>query len=74
MCIRDSTPRVVRRRINAREKRFYESLKVLRDKQAEELKIDPTLIASRSTLVKLSLEDGEERDRILPWQRELLNL
>ena len=68
------TPRVVRRRINAREKRFYESLKVLRDKQAEELKIDPTLIASRSTLVKLSLEDGEERDRILPWQRELLNL
>lgn len=68
------TPRVVRRRINAREKRFYESLKVLRDKQAEELKIDPTLIASRSTLVKLSLEDGEERDRILPWQRKLLNL
>ena len=48
--------------------------KVLRDKQAEELNIDPTLIASRSTLVKLSLEDGEERDRILPWQRELLNL
>ena len=47
---------------------------MLRDKQAEELKIDPTLIASRSTLVKLSLEDEEERDRILPWQRELLNL
>ena len=68
------TPRIKRQRINASEKRFYESLKVLRDKQAEGLKIDPTLIASRSTLVKLSLEDGEERQRILPWQRELLNL
>jgi ribonuclease D len=67
-------PRITRRRIKASEKNFYESLKKTRDKQAEELKIDPTLIASRSTLVKLSLEDGDEKDRILPWQRELLNL
>ena len=67
-------PRVTRRRISANEKKFYESLKKIRDKQAEELKIDPTLIASRATLVKLSLEDGEEKMRILPWQRELLNL
>ena len=68
------TPRTVRRRITQSEKLFYESLKVLRDKQAKTLNIDPTLIASRSTLVKLSLEDGNERDQILPWQRELLNL
>jgi ribonuclease D len=68
------TPRTVRRRITQSEKLFYESLKVLRDKQAKALNIDPTLIASRSTLVKLSLEDGNERDQILPWQRELLNL
>ena len=68
------TPRITRRRIKASEKKFYESLKKIRDKQAEELKIDPTLIASRSTLVKLSLEDDDEKDRILPWQRELLNL
>jgi len=67
-------PRVTRRRISSNEKKFYESLKKIRDKQAEELKIDPTLIASRATLVKLSLEDGEEKMRILPWQRELLNL
>ncbi len=68
------TPRTVRRRITQSEKLFYESLKVLRDKQAKALNIDPTLIASRSTLVKLSLEDGDERKQILPWQRELLNL
>ncbi len=68
------TPRTVRRRITQSEKLFYESLKELRDKQAKELNIDPTLIASRSTLVRLSLEDGEEREQILPWQRELLNL
>ena len=68
------TPRTVRRRITQREKLFYESLKTLRDRQAKELNIDPTLIASRSTLVRLSLEDGEERNQVLPWQRELLNL
>ena len=67
-------PRTVRRRISQSEKLFYEALKALRDKQAKELNIDPTLIASRSTLVRLSLEDGEERKQILPWQRELLNL
>ena len=67
-------PKITRRRIKASEKEFYESLKKTRDKQAEELKIDPTLIASRSTLVKLSLEDENEKERILDWQRELLNL
>ena len=67
-------PRTVRRRISQSEKLFYEALKALRDKQAKELNIDPTLIASRSTLVRLSLEDGDERKQILPWQRELLNL
>ena len=68
------TPRTVRRRITQSEKFFYESLKTLRDKQAKILNIDPTLIASRSTLVKLSLEDANEREKILPWQRDLLNL
>ena len=68
------TPRTVRRRITQSEKLFYESLKVLRDKQAKTLNIDPTLIASRSTLVRLSLEDNDEHNRILPWQQELLNL
>ncbi len=68
------TPRTVRRRITQSEKMFYESLKTLRDKQAKILNIDPTLIASRSTLVKLSLEDTNEREKILPWQRDLLNL
>ena len=68
------TPRTVRRRITQSEKLFYESLKALRDRQAKKLNIDPTLIASRSTLVRLSLEDNDEHNRILPWQRELLNL
>ena len=67
-------PRTVRRRITQSEKLFYESLKALRDRQAKKLNIDPTLIASRSTLVRLSLEDNDEHNRILPWQRELLNL
>ena len=67
-------PRTIRRRITQSEKLFYESLKALRDKQAKVHNIDPTLIASRSTLVKLSLEDGNEREQILPWQRKMLNL
>ena len=53
------------------EKRFYESLKLLL-LQAEELKIDPTLIASRSPRQAV-LEDGEERPNS-PRQRALLNL
>ena len=68
------TPRSVRRCITQSEKLFYESLKTLRDSQAKKLNIDPTLIASRSTLVRLSLEDNDEHNRILPWQQELLNL
>lgn len=54
------------------EQRRFNTLRQARDKQAEALKIDPTLIASRSTLVLLSQDwDTFKRD-LMQWQRHLL--
>lgn len=66
--------RSVRRRITEKEKKTHETLKVRRDAKAKELGIDPTLIASRSTLVKLCLENSAERNQLHSWQRELLEI
>ena len=50
----------------------FNALKLIRDKQANELQLDPTLIASRSTLVLLS-QNWEKYSRdLMEWQRQLL--
>ncbi len=46
-------------------------LKTHRDRQAAELKIDPTLIANRATLAQLA-RDPEKISELLPWQAALL--
>jgi len=51
--------------------RFFEQLRERRDKIAVELAIDPSLIASRGTLMCVAQQDGA---RLLPWQRELLQI
>lgn len=55
----------------AEQKRFL-AIKTVRDKKAAELEIDPTLIASRSTMVLLSQNWGKYSEDLMAWQRELL--
>ena len=49
-----------------------EEIRKRRDARAEELQIDPTIIASKATLYALGRQDPGEWDRLLPWQRQLL--
>lgn len=49
--------------------RRFEQLRQKRDSIAGELKIDPSLIASRSTLMGVAQQNG---GTLLPWQRGLL--
>jgi len=54
------------------EQRRFLALKQIRDRKAAELEIDPTLIASRSTLVLLSQDWDKYKIDLMSWQRELL--
>lgn len=60
------------RRLSEREKRRLAELTHRRDRSAHDLNIDPTLIASRATLVSLARDGAEARAQLLRWQRELL--
>ncbi len=64
----------LRKHISPAQKKRFGELQVRRDREAGELKIDPTLIASRSTLVRLSCEAEGIFDEVLPWQRTLLGV
>ncbi|MGV3772697.1 MAG: ribonuclease D [Verrucomicrobiales bacterium] len=54
------------------QQRFFK-LRQARDKKAVELDLDPTLIASRSTLVLLSQNWEKYSKDLLSWQRDLLS-
>ena len=54
------------------EQRRFLALKTIRDQKATELDLDPTLIASRSTLVLLSQSWDKYSPDLMNWQRELL--
>ena len=64
--------RVHSRRMTGAELDYADVLKVRRDKRAEELMMDPTIVASRGTLFALARNDPGEWERLLPWQREIL--
>jgi ribonuclease D len=51
--------------------RRFEQLRAQRDAVAKELAIDPSLIASRLTLMSVASQNGA---RLLPWQRDLLKI
>ena len=51
--------------------RLFEQLREKRDAIAKDLAIDPSLIASRLTLLSVASQNGA---RLLPWQRDLLQL
>lgn len=60
-------------RMTEAQKRRFEELRERRDQVAHELKLDPSLIASKSVLLALSVSGKEETDGIvLPWQARLL--
>ncbi len=49
-------------------------LRTARDTAAQQLDMDPTLIASRATLEGLAAKKPGSVEALLPWQRELLKL
>lgn len=54
------------------EKRRFEAIKQRRDLRAAELRIDPTLLASRATLELLAENEANYEKELMAWQRELL--
>ena len=60
------------RRPTEAENRRMDQLKVIRDRHAKELGIDPTLIASRLTLLALAQDWDKHSAELMNWQRELL--
>ncbi len=59
-------------RLTDADKRQVERLKDRRDQHARELGIDPTLIASRATLILLAQDWPHYQTELMDWQRELL--
>jgi len=60
------------RRLTEAEKRRLHALEERRNQRATELALDPTLIASRATLIALASDWNSHQSELLPWQRELL--
>lgn len=60
-----------KRRTNEQLKRFDE-LKAIRDRKAEELQIDPAILASRGALEAISIDVNSPA--LMRWQRQLLGL
>jgi len=68
-------PQIVKhrnRRHTEAEKRRLHDLEKIRDRRAVELSLDPTLIASRATLVLLARDFDAHASELMNWQRELL--
>ncbi|MDG1893155.1 MAG: ribonuclease D [Verrucomicrobiota bacterium] len=63
-----------RLRATDQEKMRAEELRQIRDKVADELKLDPSIIASKALLTRLGLEHSSAKGELMPWQRELLGL
>jgi ribonuclease D len=71
----DAQPHQLRsrgRRSSEAEQRRFRDLRQRRDRLAVELKLDPTLIASRSTLALLAEDWEKHQTQLMQWQRELL--
>ncbi len=60
-------------RLGESQKRRLTELERRRNKRAEELGIDPTIVASRATLVALAADWNKAIKELLPWQRELMS-
>jgi len=70
-------PKVIRKprpRPTRDEEERFRALKTKRDAAALELKLDPSLIASKSALENLAANFDEAAPRMLPWQRQILGI
>ncbi|KAB2655234.1 MAG: ribonuclease D [Verrucomicrobia bacterium] len=64
--------RVRSRRMLKKELDLAEELRIRRDERAADVGIDPTLVASKSTLYALARKDPGSWEDLLPWQRGFL--
>ena len=64
--------RSVNRRPTEVERRRFAELAARRDERAAALDIDPTLIASRTTISELASDWNKCAPELMSWQRELL--
>jgi ribonuclease D len=72
----EAHPKILRsvgRRPNETQRKRFIELQKIRDRRAEELDIDPTLIASRATLSELAHSWENNSPDLMAWQRELLS-
>ena len=60
------------KRLNPAQMRRYRELERRRDRRAAELEIDPSLLASRATLVLLVADGARPEELLMSWQRHLL--
>jgi ribonuclease D len=60
------------RRQSETERRRFMALELGRNRCAEELQLDPTLIASRATLIALAHDWDQNTGALMDWQREIL--
>ena len=63
-----------RKHITPAQKKRFEEIQSRRNREAEGLEIDPTIIVSRATMVRLACEADGVLDEMLPWHRELLGM
>jgi ribonuclease D len=54
------------------ERRRFAALEQGRNRCANELQLDPTLIASRATLIALAHDWNQHNEELMDWQREIL--
>jgi ribonuclease D len=64
---REATPR-----LSQHQRRNLEQITQRRDARAAELKLDPTLIASRAVLLNLATDGEAARRSLMNWQRDIL--
>jgi ribonuclease D len=60
------------RRQSDAERRRFAALEQGRNRRAEELQIDPTLIASRATMIDLAFDWDHAKVDLMEWQRAIL--
>jgi ribonuclease D len=71
----DTFPQILRnrsRRPSEAERKRYHELEARRDAAAHSLGLDPTIIASRSTLGDLARDWDKHAPELMSWQRALL--
>lgn len=60
------------RRLTVAERVRHLELTRRRDRQAQALQLDPSVLASRAQLLSLALDESDAGNELMAWQRELL--